>query len=236
MCGRFTLRTPVRRVAEIFDLPDTLELLPHYNIAPTQQVPVVRANPDSGRRELVLLHWGLIPPWADDPSIGNRMINARAETLSTKRAFRDAFRSRRCLVVSDGFYEWRRRGRKKQPYYITRSGGEPLALAGLWERWSRDDARIESCTIVTTDANDLVRPLHDRMPLVIEPRDFDLWLDPQITDPQRLESLLKPFPADELTLHPVGARVNDPRHDSPDCIQSVEPAEPQRSGWLFDVD
>src|SRR6185503_5984301 len=116
------------------------------------------------------------------------------------------------------------------------SGGEPLALAGLWERWSRDDARIESCTIVTTDANEGVRPLHDRMPLVIEPRDFDLWLDPHVTDPQRLQRLLKPFAAEEFTLHPVARAVNDARHDSPDCIQRVEAVEPQRSGWLFEVD
>jgi len=228
MCGRFTLRTPLRLVAEAFDVSWLEELPPHYNIAPTQQVPVVRFNSQRGCRELAMLHWGLIPPWAEDPSVASRMINARAETLADKPAFREAYRARRCLVVADGFFEWERRQRKKQPHYVVRADGEPMGFAGLWERWGRGDATIESCTIVTTDANETVRHLHDRMPAIVDRDDYATWLNPELHDPEQLAGILHPAAADALVTYPVSPVVNSARIDTPECIERQVPAEPQR--------
>lgn len=223
MCGRFNLRTPTHQLVEIFDLvrvPDAADLAPRYNIAPTQPVAAIRQT-DLGR-ELALLRWGLIPPWADDPKIGNRMINARAETVATKPAFRSAFRERRCLIPADGFYEWKRLdSRRKQPYCIATDDGSPLALAGLWERWRRGGESIESCTILTTEANELLAEMHDRMPVVL-PRDaWDRWLDPDGRDVDELQSLLVPFPAVQMRAWPVSPLVNNPRHEEPGCIEPL---------------
>jgi putative SOS response-associated peptidase YedK len=222
MCGRYTLVTPAAEVAEIFDLDKTPELVPRYNIAPTQPVAVIRAKADGSGRELALMHWGLIPRWAKDPSIGSRMINARSETVTSKPAFKGAFKHRRCLIPLSGFFEWQRVHGRKQPYLIALEPGRRCALAGLWESWQGPNGEeIESCTILTVDANEALRPFHDRMPVILDAKDFDLWLDPQSQDLKRLEALLKPCPADWLTWHPVGTVVNNPRNDDPSCLEPV---------------
>lgn len=226
----------MRQVADAFELAPTVavgdEWRARYNIAPTQQVFVVRESPSSGARELVPLHWGLIPRWADDPAIGGRMINARSETLAEKPAFRDAFRKRRCLIVADGFYEWRQGAKPKQPYYIHLKQDGPFAFAGLWEHWKHGELAIDSCTIVTTEANGLLRPLHDRMPVILPPEDYARWLDEDLQDPNDLTPLLKPFPAEAMTMHPVSTAVNSPRREGPELIAASEPLKTQ--GTLFD--
>jgi putative SOS response-associated peptidase YedK len=224
MCGRYTLKTPGTQVATLFGLAEEPSLTPRYNIAPTQAVPVVRvlrANPETKGRELVPLRWGLVPPWADDPSVGNRLINARAETVAGKPSFRGAFRHRRCLIPADGFYEWRKEGAKKQPVYVRRKDGQPFAFAGLWEEWEREGEVIESCAIITTEANDLMAEFHDRMPVIVRPKDYGLWLDPQVQDPALLEPLLRPYPGGEMEVYPVGRLVNDPRHEDPKCVEPL---------------
>jgi putative SOS response-associated peptidase YedK len=197
-------------------------LEPRYNVAPTQQVPIIRVlrtNPDTKERQLVPMRWGLIPSWADDPAIGNRMINARAESVSSKPAFRGAFRYRRCLVPADGFYEWRKEGKRKQPLYIRRKDGQPFAFAGLWEEWEREGEVIEFCVIITTEANDLVSEFHDRMPVILNSSNYDLWLDPSVQDPEVLEPLLRPYPSDEMEVYSVSRLVNDPRNEDPKCVE-----------------
>src|SRR5262249_23577950 len=180
MCGRFT-RTAASKetLADLFQLSDPPGLLPLFNIAPTQPVAAVRVVPGGHEREMVALRWGLIPSWANDPKIGYKMINARAETAATKPSFRSAFRSRRCLLVADGYYEWQKQAGAKQPFYIRLKGGKLFAFAGLWERWAPTDGEaIESCTILTTAANELTKPIHDRMPVIVDPRDYGQWRDP----------------------------------------------------------
>jgi putative SOS response-associated peptidase YedK len=203
MCGRFSLRTSGKAVADFFGLPEIPTLPARFNIAPTQPVPAVRVGPEHEGRGLALLRWGLIPAWAADLIIGNRMINARAETAATKPTFRKAFRQRRCLIVADGFYEWKKFNGRKQPYYIRLQDGQPFAFAGLWERWNRGDSPIDSCTILTTDANELVGSIHDRMPVILDPGDYDLWLDPDVQDPKRLEPLLVPYTSEAMAAWPV---------------------------------
>lgn len=209
----------MRAIAEAFAVDDVPPLEAHYNIAPTQDVAAVRVQSETHRRQLVLLHWGLVPFWADDPSIGNRMINARAETLASKPAFREAFRQRRCIIVADGFYEWRKERRAKQPYHIVPKGEPLFGFAGLWEQWKHEGQKFESCTIVTTEANELIRPLHDRMPAILAPEDYARWLDPNLREPDKLQSALRPYPADEMELYPVNPLVNSPRNDDPKCIE-----------------
>src|SRR5262245_14568313 len=194
MCGRFTLRSSPQAVAEAFGLPEAPDLLPRFNIAPGQPVAVVRQKPQAEGRELALLRWGLIPVWADDPSIGNRLANARSETVATKPSFRRAFRSRGCLVVADGFYEWQRTNGRKQPYIVGLQNDRPFGLAGLWERWEKVGEPVESCTILTTDANELMQPIHERMPVIFPPDQYGLWLDPRSEDAVKLAKLLRPFP------------------------------------------
>jgi len=177
---------------EVFPLLEIPEIPPRGNICPTQTVAAVRDD-SSGNQLLVNLRWGLIPFWADDMKIGARLINARGETVAEKPAFRTAFRKRRCLILADGFYEWQTINRKKQPYHFARRDGKPFAFAGLWERWDKGETPIESCTIITTDANDLVRPLHERMPVILHPQDFERWLDPK-EDSGMLQALLQPLP------------------------------------------
>jgi putative SOS response-associated peptidase YedK len=222
MCGRFTLRAPASAVAEQFSLLELPLLEPRYNIAPSQPVPVVRLSPE---RQLVFLRWGLIPSWADDPTIGNRLINARAESVAEKPAFRAAFRQRRCLVVADGFYEWRGSGKARQPYFFRMRDDRPLGFAGLWESWEGADHRaIESCTILTTAANDLVRPVHERMPVIVAPADYARWLEPAF-QPEPLLELLRPYASDAISASAVSPWVNSPTHDDPRCIESaVEPS------------
>jgi putative SOS response-associated peptidase YedK len=217
MCGRYTLSAPVGTLAEEFHLEGSLPDLPaSYNIAPTQEVPAVLEN-DGGRR-LELLRWGLIPTWADDPGIGSRMINARSETAPEKPSFRRAFRKRRCLIPADGFYEWRKTARGKQPYYMRMRDGRPFAFAGLWERWGREGEEILSCAILTTGANALVAEIHDRMPVILAPDAYDVWLDSG-SESDELTGLLAPYPADGMEAYPVSRFVNSPSNNDPRCIE-----------------
>ncbi|MGC9334980.1 MAG: SOS response-associated peptidase [Anaerolineae bacterium] len=223
MCGRFTLATPDQDLVVQFNLPEIPDLKPRYNIAPTQPVAVVRVSAEGSGRELVMVHWGLIPFWAGDPSIGSRMINARAETAAEKPAFRAAFRRRRCLVPADGFYEWQKQNGSKQPYYIRMADGRPFAFASLWERWKApDDTIIDSCTLLTTGPNELIRPLHNRMPVILDPWDYALWLDPAVEDVRVLNPLLRPYTPDAMEAYPVSRWVNKPDHEGPACIEPLD--------------
>jgi putative SOS response-associated peptidase YedK len=222
MCGRFTLTDPDADLAVQFNLPEIPDMPPRYNIAPTQPVAAVRVATESGIREMVFLHWGLIPFWAKDPKIGARMINARSETVAEKPAFRAAFRRRRCLVVADGFYEWQKQNGIKQPFFIRLHDTRPFAFAGLWERWKgADDDLIESCTLLTTQPNDFLRPLHNRMPVILHPDHYDLWLNPEIEEAESLQHLLHPYPPEEMDAYPVSRYVNSPGHDDPKCIEPL---------------
>jgi putative SOS response-associated peptidase YedK len=223
MCGRFVLMTPGKDLAERFGLEEIPDLEPRYNIARTQMVAIIRLNPETLQRRLVIVKWGLIPFWAKDKSIGNRLINARAESASGKPAFRSAFKSKRCLVPADGYYEWKKmKGGQKQPYLARNADGSPFAFAGLWEKWQApEDQIIESCTILTTDANDLTQPIHDRMPVILKRGEYDLWLDPEVKDPNLLKPLLRPYPSEEMTVEPVSPKVNKATYDAPDCVEVV---------------
>ena len=193
---------------------------PRYNIAPTQPVAAVRASMASGRRELTYFHWGLIPSWAKDLKMGARLINARAETAAEKPSFRAALKYRRCLVPADGFYEWQKTNGKKQPVYIKMADGRPFAFAGLWEHWQgADGSEIESCTLLTTSPNELLRSVHDRMPVILHPDDYDLWLDTKMQTADRLQPLLQPYPAEEMTFYPVSTLVNTPQIDDPRLVE-----------------
>ena len=219
MCGRFSLIAPGEELADAFDLPQAPVLAPRYNIAPTQPVAAVRINPGTGERELSHFHWGLIPFWAKDPSMGGRMINARAETAAEKPAFRAAFKYRRCLVPANGFYEWQQQNGSKQPFYVHHGEGELLAFAGLWEHWQGEDgSEIESCTILTTEPNEMMQPLHNRMPVILLPGAYDRWLRREAQDEGELQSLLRPAPAGLLAAEPVTHFVNNPRNEGPECI------------------
>ncbi len=220
MCGRYTLTVPVEILAEEFGVTGPLpEVPPSYNIAPTQEVAAVLA--DDGERRLEMLRWGLIPSWADDPGIGSRMINARSETVPEKPSFRRAFRERRCLIIADGFYEWKRTNDGKQPYYIRMEGGRPFAFAGLWESWRGGREEIRSCTILTTEANDRVSNIHHRMPVILAPEDHGLWLDPDVREADPLLPLLAPYPDDVMDAYPVSRFVNRPANDEPRCVEPL---------------
>ena len=225
MCGRFALSTPPKRLAEKFELAETPDLPPRYNIAPTQPVAVIRSDPEQAQRRLHMHHWGLVPSWAKDPAIGARMINARAETAAEKPSFRTAFRYRRCLIPADGFYEWERRGKTKQPYLFRMNDGSAFAFAGLWERWKGSEGRrIESCTILTTEPNTLVSPLHNRMPVILAPEYYEVWLDAGIKKPGEIQPFLRPYPPEEMLAYPVSLRVNNPRNDDSSCSKPLKEA------------
>jgi putative SOS response-associated peptidase YedK len=225
MCGRFTLTTPAQALAVQFDLAEVPALEPRYNIAPTQPVAAVRVGSESEERELVLMRWGLIPFWAKDSSIGARMINARSETVAEKPSFRNAFRRRRCLVPADGFYEWQKLDGAKQPVYVSLQDRDAFAFAGLWERWENpDNGVVESCTLLTCEPNELLRPIHSRMPVILSPRDYSLWLDREVNEPERLQALLYPYPSGRMQAYAVSRYVNSPRNEGPDCIVPVDEA------------
>jgi putative SOS response-associated peptidase YedK len=218
MCGRYLMTSPVDALRQLFRFEQRPNLMPRYNVAPTDEMPIGRRSKDGGR-ELATMRWGLIPYWAKDKSIGYRTINARADSLELKPAFRDAYRKRRCLVLADGFYEWRREGKAKQPFLIRLKTGQPFAFAGLWEFWvSPAQEEVRSFTIITTDPNELVAPLHNRMPAILDPEVYDLWLDPRL--PLRAGTLA-PCPAEWLEAVPVSTRVNNVKHDDPECIVPV---------------
>jgi putative SOS response-associated peptidase YedK len=219
MCGRFTLKTPVETLAEVFELPTAPELPPRFNIAPSEAVAAVRVAGAEPLRELALLRWGLVPPWADVPKVGSRMINARAETVATNGAFRAAFRRRRCLVPADGFYEWQRQERAKQPFYIHMRDDAPFAFAGLWEVWEgKDGTVLETCTVITTEPNELMQPIHNRMPVILDRADYARWLDPRMNDPESLKAFLRPYPPEKMAAYPVSRLVNSPSNDAPECL------------------
>jgi putative SOS response-associated peptidase YedK len=219
MCGRFALFASGDEIAQLCGLAEAPDLAPRYNVAPTQPVAAVRL--DDARRALVMLRWALIPAWASDPAIGHSLINVRAETVGEKPAFRAAFKVRRCLIPASGFYEWQATGAKhKQPYHIRMRDGRPFAFAGLWERWQGGDGEpVETCAILTTEANAMVRPVHERMPVILGPGDFAAWLDPR-TAAEHLHALLRPYPAEAMEAVPVGRYVSNPRNEGPQCLAS----------------
>lgn len=221
MCGRYSLTTPAEAVMALFRLPPGPNLPARYNIAPTQDVPVVRLV--DGARAMAHLRWGLVPPWAEDPRVGARMINARAETVATRTAFREAYRYRRCLVAADGFFEWQKLpDGQKQAYWITLGDRGPFAFAGLWERWNDPEGEVvESCTIITTEANPLLAPIHGRMPVILDAADYDLWLDVAPGD-GAVGGLLRAYDEALMRTTPVSSRVNSVAHDDADCIVGVD--------------
>ena len=220
MCGRFTLRTPAADLAEEFEVDERPNLAARYNIAPSQDILVVRAAREGGGREFAMPRWGLVPAWAKDPALGGRMINARAETLADTPSFREAYRARRCLVVADGFYEWQKApDGAKLPHHIRLGDSAPFAIAGLWETWRGPDGEsLETCALITTEANQDLAPIHHRMPAILPSQAYDAWLDVRSQPPA---SLLRPYPLGELTAHPVGPRVNSARHDDAACLEEV---------------
>jgi putative SOS response-associated peptidase YedK len=229
MCGRYRLTAKERYIRDHFGLDEDLEWSPRWNIAPTQQVPTIRQDAREPRRSCAMVRWGLIPSWAKDASIGFRTVNAVAETATEKPAFRGAMRSRRCLVPADGFYEWKKLGPKeKQPYNFGLAADEIFAFAGLWERWRDTASRqtLETCTILTTQPNSLVAGVHDRMPAILRPADYDQWLDPGVTNSARVADLLKPFDASLMRFYPVSGRVSRVENDDAECAREIPPAIP----------
>lgn len=229
MCGRFVLRASPEQMAELFELEEPTLLAPRFNIAPTQPLLIVRNDPATQQRAWAHVLWGLIPSWAKDPSIGQKMINARAETIAEKPSFRAAFKRRRCLVPASGFYEWKRTPAGKEAHYITVDHERPFAIAGLWESWQGGGGgELQTCTLLTTDANDAVAPLHDRMPVIIEPEDYSLWLGSGKDDPpgylDQLRHLLRSFPSDRTQVRRVSSFVNNVRNDGEQCIEPAPSA------------
>ena len=226
MCGRYTVSSPGEVIAEVFGLAEVPRLEPRWNVAPTQPVPIVRREGAGEPPRLATVRWGLVPPGARDPAIASQLINARSESVDEKPAFADSFRRRRCLVVADGFYEWRKMGRERWPYYIRRRDRRPFGFAGLWASWTGTDGQeLASCAILTTEPNALVAPLHDRMPVILERESHAAWLDPD-ADPERLKTLLAPFPESELETYPVSPAVNSVANDSPANLRPQEPPAP----------
>ncbi|MGA2348006.1 MAG: SOS response-associated peptidase, partial [Candidatus Sulfotelmatobacter sp.] len=219
MCGRYRLSRRKQIIEEHFDsVSGEEDWSPRYNIAPTQPVPIIRQHPREPRRELSLVRWGLIPWWAKDASGAARMINARSETAATLPAFRDAFKSRRCIVLADGFYEWQKAGKVKQPYCFEVNEGELFAFAGLWERWKDADGKaLETCSILTTTPNAVTSTVHDRMPVILDSDGYDVWLDSGFADAAALSGLLKPYDARLMRSYPVSARVNCVVNDDVEC-------------------
>lgn len=226
MCGRFSLSQTGDALAVAFHLKTAPPVAPRYNIAPTQPVATVVAIPDAPEPHFQVLQWGLIPSWAKDPAIGSRMINARAETVSEKPSFRAAFKRRRCLVLADGFYEWQRQGDRqpKQPYYVFLKGRQPFAFAGLWEHWHdpASGGELQTCTLLTTEPNSLMEPIHNRMPVILPPEDYAAWLDPSFYHLQTLQSMLRPYEANAMDRYPISKAVNSPQNDTPACIEPLE--------------
>lgn len=223
MCGRFALATEKNILDMLYELEGRTDfsLRPRYNIAPSQKTVVLRLSPESGERELADLQWGLVPFWADDPAIGNKMINARAETADLKPSFREAFKKRRLLVPASGFFEWKKEEDGKQPYYITSVDGKPFSLAGLWERWEKGGKILETFTILTTEANELVARLHQRMPVILSRLAYGQWLNHQ-SNPADLQKLLIPYSSTALTAYPVSRLVNSPANDNPALVEPLQ--------------
>ena len=225
MCGRFTLQTPATDLTAMFDGLRFPSFEPRYNICPTQPAMCIRWDKHL-TVEAIQLRWGLVPSWAKDLKVGARMINARSETVASKPSFRSAFKKRRCLVIADGFYEWMKIGRTKQPYYITLTDHSPFAMAGLWETWndphSEDSSPIETCTILTTEANEIMQPLHDRMPVILDSDQQKFWLDTGYQDQTQLEKTLVPYDSQLMQTYPVSPLVNKVGNDTAECIEPID--------------
>ncbi|GIO10756.1 putative SOS response-associated peptidase YoqW [Cohnella xylanilytica] len=222
MCGRYTITVTLEELLARYEAENmSAEYQPRYNIAPGQMVPAVIAGAE-GRR-LGMLRWGLVPPWADDPKIGNRMINARAETLEERPAYRNAYRTKRCLIPADGFYEWKKiAGGPSRPFRITLRGGGLFSLAGLYETWTSPDGdRLHTCAVLTTEPNRLMADIHDRMPVILRKEDEDLWLDRRVREPAKLAGLLAPYPAEEMEAYEVGRLVGNVANDVPACLEKA---------------
>ena len=219
MCGRFTLHTPESRIREVFHVEQTepLGLKPRYNIAPSQQVPIIR-DTENGR-EMVLARWGLVPHWSKEPKTKYSTINARIESVAEKPAYRTPFKRRRCLIPADGYYEWKLVNGHKLPHHICLRDGEVFAIAGLWDRWEGEGESLESCSLIVMPANEVMQSLHERMPALIAPAHYDLWLDARITDKAELMGYLNSAPSSQLVTYPISPWVNSPQHDDDRCIQ-----------------
>jgi putative SOS response-associated peptidase YedK len=238
MCGRFRLTRSEKFLAQQFEAESLMALnefddLPRYNIAPTQPVVTIRQDKGKAKRRITTMRWGLIPAWAKDASVGNRTINARSETVTNTLSFSDAMRSRRCLIPADGFYEWKKSGKVRQPYCFEVNEGELFAFAGLWDTWKNPKGEtIESCTILTTTANDLVSALHDRMPVIVPPEKYALWLNPEIEDFGAVREILKPYDASAMRQYPVDQRINNVANDDEASAAPIA-LEPPKQRGLF---
>jgi putative SOS response-associated peptidase YedK len=234
MCGRYRLSRRKQIVEEYFDCgSDEPDWSPRYNIAPAQPVPVIRENPKEPARELSLMRWGLIPSWAQDSSVAAQMINARSETAATKPAFRGALKFRRCLIPADGFYEWLRTGKSKQPYCFEVNDGQLFAFAGLWDRWRDPSGNwMKTCSILTTTPNAVTAAVHDRMPVILDPDAYDLWLDPGMQNVAAASELLKPCDARLMRCYPVSTRINSVANDDEECCRPMEATEVQSRMFL----
>jgi putative SOS response-associated peptidase YedK len=222
VCGRFSLSTPATEIAEHFNLDEAPALTPRFNVAPGQWIASVSQSGEERRSALSLRRWGLVPSWAKDEKIGNRLINARAETVAEKPSFRSALRRRRCLVPADGFYEWSGSKGSKQPYFIGFEGRALFAFAGLWERWTHPEGeRVETCTLLTTAATEHLRELHDRMPVIVDPIDYGLWMDPDVQEPDLVSHVIDRNLGGALRFYPISDHVNDVRHDDPRCLEAI---------------
>ena len=219
MCGRFTLHTPESHIREAFNLEHTepLGLIPRYNIAPSQDIPIIRDTETS--REMVIAQWGLIPSWSKEPKTKYSTINARIESVAEKPTYRTPFKRRRCLIPADGFYEWKVVNGHKIPHHIRMKDGKVFAFAGLWDRWESDGESLDSCTIIVMPANAVMKPIHERMPAIIAPAHYDYWLDSRITEKQEIMQYLNSAPSSQLTAYPVSTWVNVPKHNDERCIQ-----------------
>jgi putative SOS response-associated peptidase YedK len=218
MCGRYAQNTDPKKLAKEFKVAEVPTVEPRYNIAPTQEVLGVSELQDG--REMAFYRWGLVPAWAKDASMGARLINARSETVQEKPAFRQAFKQRRCIIPADGFYEWQRTQGRKQPFFFRMRDERPFGFAGLWERWEGEGGQvINSCTILTTEANEVLRPVHDRMPVILHPDEYEMWLDPDVRKLDLIKEMLRPYPAEEMTSYPVSTAINSPQNQGVTLIE-----------------
>lgn len=222
MCGRFSLTVSPEQISKKFNLSKVPEIQPRYNIAPSQDIATVVQSKASEETQFQWMRWGLVPHWAKDIKIGYKLINARVETVAEKPAFRSAIKQRRCLILADGFYEWQHQGKQKQPYYFQLESGKLFAFAGLWETWnSPEDEQVISCTILTTAADEVVNPIHERMPIIVPSQYYEMWLDPEITQPQDVLPLVTQGDRASLQAKPVSTMVNNPKCDRAECLESV---------------
>lgn len=223
MCGRFVRYTTPMDLAALYEIQDAPTAEASYNIVPTESIVTIRLTPEINKKEFALLKWGLVPSWAKDIKIGNKMINARAETVAEKPSFRVALRKRRCLIIADGFYEWQRSVKPSRPHYFKMKDSIPFAIAGIWEQWEDPDKKvIETCALLTTQANELMQPVHDRMPVILDPANYDLWLDRSMQEVEKLAHLYSPFSTERMETYEVSTIVNAPKNNDPLCIKPLE--------------